>query len=99
MSTFEFWLLRSGASWAVVPGLTLTWLVVLSENIRKTSECRHDRLGGGTRPRARLTLYINIELNLKKKEVKEVKKNPTKQTRPHVRLLFQLSLNAKVENR
>lgn len=37
MSTFEFWLLRSGASWAVVAGLTVTWLVVLPENIRKTS--------------------------------------------------------------
>lgn len=37
MSTFEFWLLRSGTSWTVVPGLTVTWLVVLSENIRKTS--------------------------------------------------------------
>lgn len=88
MSTFEFWLLRS---WTGVAGLTVTRLVVY-QNIRKTAE--------GRRPRAGLTLYINIELNLKKrKEVDEVKKNPTKQTRPHVRLLFQLSLNAKVENR
>lgn len=63
MSTFEFWLLRS---WTVVAGLTVAWLVVGSENIRKTSECRQEPMGGGTRPPAGPTEYINIELNLKK---------------------------------
>lgn len=99
MSTFEFWLLRSGASWTVVPGLTVTWLVVYQRTLEKHLGVQTWPNGRRDTPSCWTDMYINIELNLKKRKVEEVKKNPTKQTRPHVRLLFQLSLNVKVGNR